>query len=447
MAGDEQSLDAVPPNKSFVCHPNQKAGTIVCINCGDIYHKSEFGKKGKVKYVSNHIGFCVKCNLTSNAEPRGSTATLENELSNLKEENRKLIEVNKAANDTISRLENEIKLLKNSFVQASLDPEVISKFSQASAAFVDINNNLKDKSELLSATISELNSKCETLNNNSCANSNKQRSYADVIKNQKINFGKFAPSISVKPTKAEDLDETVKETKKVLTEISKVRVNNVYKHGNRVIVKIDGENDSKRVVDKIKEVMKVDVKIENVKKPRIRIVGIDKDAILQDLDHFTDDIVFRNDLEDTEDASFEVVHKYLSKKSGTFTLIAEVAPSVYHKIMCGDHFLFVGIQRCKFFDDYNVNMCYKCKGYGHCAAKCKSSQYICGLCAGHHKETECDKSITKCINCVKYNENCKLKDNSLNVKTDHVAYNKNYCVVYKNTIKSAIRRIDYPTDN
>ena len=146
MAGGEQSFDSVPHNKSFACYPNSKAGTIVCIDCGDIYHKSDFEKKGKVKYVSNHIGICVKCNITANVGPRGSTTILESELINLREENTKLIKINSEAQITISRLKNEIKLLKSSFVQASLDPDVICKFSEASAAFVDINNNFKNSS-------------------------------------------------------------------------------------------------------------------------------------------------------------------------------------------------------------------------------------------------------------------------------------------------------------
>ena len=241
------------------------------------------------------------------------------------------------------------------------------------------------------------------------------------------------------------MDETVKKTKDVLTEKLKVRINNVYKQGNRVIVKVENQDGSNQVADRIKEIMKVDAKIESVTKPRIRIVGVDKDITLQDLDQLGFDIECRNNLEDI-DGCFKVVHKYLSKKSDTYTLIAEVAPSVYRTIVSGEHFLYVGVRRCKFFDDYNVNMCYKCKGYGHCAAKCRSADYICGLCGSHHKETECDKKITQCTNCVRFNEKSKNSDNTLNVKTDHVAYDKNKCVVYKNTVKSAIRRIDYPRD-
>ncbi|KAF2890644.1 hypothetical protein ILUMI_15529 [Ignelater luminosus] len=69
-------------------------------------------------------------------------------------------------------------------------------------------------------------------------------------------------------------------------------------------------------------------------------------------------------------------------------------------------------------DYISLVQCFKCYGFGHKSDKCKESAQICGKC-GHtgHDFKNCKSNDTKCIVCVRANEEgCKI---------DHVARDKN----------------------
>ena len=86
----------------------------------------------------------------------------------------------------------------------------------------------------------------------------------------------------------------------------------------------------------------------------------------------------------------------------------------------------MGWQRYKVFEDFNVNRCYNCNGYGHSAKKCKE-KISCKFCAEEHDGKVCpDTSQKKCSCCAKANDKYKL-----NLNTNHYAFEENLCGTYK----------------
>ena len=62
----------------------------------------------------------------------------------------------------------------------------------------------------------------------------------------------------------------------------KVRVNKVFTHGGKVIVKLEDQSDSKKAITRMKTYLNTDVEIEKVKKPRVKVTGIDKNIVFQE---------------------------------------------------------------------------------------------------------------------------------------------------------------------
>lgn len=101
-------------------------------------------------------------------------------------------------------------------------------------------------------------------------------------------------------------------------------------------------------------------------------------------------------------------------------------------------FVYIGWQRCRVYEDYNINRCFKCNSYGHSAKKCRNEE-ICSYCAGNHGGKDCpDRNIKKCCNCMKANEKYKTK---LNI--NHYTFDENACESYKYFKKVAISNTMY----
>lgn len=105
----------------------------------------------------------------------------------------------------------------------------------------------------------------------------------------------------------------------------------------------------------------------------------------------------------------------------------------YEKVMSLQK-INVGWERCRVFDGTEVVQCFKCKGFNHKAADCKSEE-ICYKCHGNHKSNDCDKEILiKCINCIRMNK--KL---NLGLDENHTTSNKE-CPVYQNKLRNKKKR-------
>ena len=57
-----------------------------------------------------------------------------------------------------------------------------------------------------------------------------------------------------------------------------------------------------------------------------------------------------------------------------------------------DKKIYIGSQRCKIFDEFNLNICYNCCNYNHNSKKCTNDKK-CPKCAEKHTLDECKSSI------------------------------------------------------
>ena len=84
-----------------------------------------------------------------------------------------------------------------------------------------------------------------------------------------------------------------------------------------------------------------------------------------------------------------IVRKYINIKSNSSTLLAEVNADTYAYII-QEKKICIGLNRCRVYDDYDIEMCNKFKSYGYNAKKCKC-KYTCLHCSEKHEEKTCDK--------------------------------------------------------
>ena len=130
---------------------------------------------------------------------------------------------------------------------------------------------------------------------------------------------------------------------------------------------------------------------------------------------------------------------YVNKSKNTKTIILEVSPNNYKKIMSRKQ-IFVGSQICKVYEEYGIVQCYKCYKFGHKSNNCTNDIDICKKCAGSHRSDKSSSNDIKCVNCSNYN----LKDkNKVKVNTNHEATNSKMCEMHKMMIKQIKLKTDY----
>lgn len=115
----------------------------------------------------------------------------------------------------------------------------------------------------------------------------------------------------------------------------------------------------------------------------------------------------------------------------------QVSSAAYSSIM-NERKLNVGYQKCYVIDDFNIQRCYKCCGYGHKSALCKKTQK-CANCAGDHDIRECKETQQSCINCKRHNDISSKK-----LETNHAAHNTRICKFYHTVWEKKITKVDYP---
>ncbi len=119
--------------------------------------------------------------------------------------------------------------------------------------------------------------------------------------------------------------------------------------------------------------------------------------------------------------------------------VIETSPELY-KVVSNMRSILMAWRSCPFREHLNIKRCYKCCGYGHIAAQCKSESNICGICAGTQCTGLCqNQSQLKCHNCHTYNQSkhCKRQLN-----TCHTVFSSD-CESFKR-IKSIIQsKIQY----
>lgn len=104
-------------------------------------------------------------------------------------------------------------------------------------------------------------------------------------------------------------------------------------------------------------------------------------------------------------------------------------------------YIYIGWQRCKVYDEFNLSRCYNCCMYYHGKAKCKNVTR-CGICADNHSTDKCnrkDECTIKCPLCSTANEKMNLS-----LPVNHMANEVTKCPSYRRLLMRTIAETDYP---
>lgn len=175
---------------------------------------------------------------------------------------------------------------------------------------------------------------------------------------------------------------------------------------------------------------KYSVKITELKKPRIKVVGMSEKLEVED-------IVKKIKVQNTtlNDADITVLQIYGNR---CYNAILEIDSVHFNKIMSSKR-INIGWDRCIVYEHFLIRKCFKCNGYNHKYADC-TNKVSCKKCSGEHDIKDCDSEIVKCINCSSVNK--KL---NLNFDTNHKAHSVE-CKVMERHIENERKRVCYNVD-
>lgn len=156
-----------------------------------------------------------------------------------------------------------------------------------------------------------------------------------------------------------------------------------------------------------------------LRKPKIRIIGIDESLSEADL---LETIKSQNETLIGDDIS--VITIYENKHKNNFGAILQCGPISFNNIMSVEK-LNIGWNRCKVYECINVKRCFKCCGFNHKSNECKNRQ-SCLKCAEDHNIKDCKAQITNCVNCKSANKKFKLK-----LDINHTAYSDQCTILAK----------------
>jgi hypothetical protein len=369
------------------CKKKHKDGTYKCDNCaidlcpecGDLT-TSEVRVLQLKKRVMKF--YCPKCTV-------GDTLQVWKDLLDTKDD------VIKTKNDVIEAKEHHIETLKQGLEECKLKIGNMEEPSYASVVRLEQNMITNDKVPLLSIT---------------------------PLQNQNIEL-----------TKNTLLDAVKKNGLKIGIDKATSNKEGVMK------VRCRTKNEMEKVVKIINSTLqdKFNVETEKLLKPRLKIVGIEKQY---EVDELENDLYDQNFSDEEKGTSLQVKHIKQIKNKNTYTAYLEVNPDIYLKIMEGRKKLYIGWQSCKVYNDLGLNRCWKCCGYGHSGKKCTSANYYCQYCAENHSTGSCPNNQNKkCINCVVTNEKFHTNRN-----INHSAHEEDQCETYKEKKKYFIGKTNYP---
>lgn len=246
--------------------------------------------------------------------------------------------------------------------------------------------------------------------------------------------------VIVEPIEKQDITETIRQVKNNV-DIGKLGlgVEEIDKmHNGKVVIGCTQKKDTHRLADELKKNMgeKYKIKISDKKLPKLKILDIEKDIVLNESDEkIIIMLTNQNDITLNGDTKMEI-RKRITKSENNATIIIEVDPKT-HKSLIEKQKIKLGWNKCRVFDCVSLLQCYKCCGLYHYAKDCKHDTK-CRRCAGNHAEKDCQSLVKKCVNCVKMVKEFKISD----IKTDHIANDKD-CEYYRRALNKAQKNINY----
>ncbi|KAI4469434.1 zinc finger cchc-type superfamily [Holotrichia oblita] len=130
------------------------------------------------------------------------------------------------------------------------------------------------------------------------------------------------------------------------------------------------------------------------KNPRVKIVGFE--------DEYTEESLLRciNKQNSQLNLSLaQITVKLIKKMKTTFMAILECDPSTFQRFMKQEK-VNIGWSICRVFEHIRVLRCFRCGGFNHIAANCKSTVTCISCASTDHTTEDCKCSTRKCANCL-----------------------------------------------
>lgn len=248
---------------------------------------------------------------------------------------------------------------------------------------------------------------------------------------KKINI---ANTVRIKPKVVQTNQDTKKEVRSKIDH-SSAGIKSVRNAKNgAILVECKSMNEADALItqanDKFGE--NYEIFIEQPKKPKIKIIGMDEEYEEENLKEI---VMEQNEIGEIKHFKIVKMIRVPGRKFNAVSVICEIDSEAFQKIMRRGK-LNVEWEVCNVVENVNVLRCYKCCAYGHRSNDCTGKK-ICVRCAGDHDVKECLSEEEKCINCVTLNSERKL-----NINVDHAAWSPD-CPVYKRNLKVSKQFIDY----
>lgn len=421
MAQNSTDGRDVPPAPTYVCHTDQSVSTVICIICDAAYHRREFAnlyKKNQGEFVTRNLIVCPRHNITPSFEAD---------------------EVFTGDKKTIIELKKYIKSLqetKNDSASASGEAENSVENSGIDTDVDSYNENMQLRvfNEELRAHNTELREHNSFLR--SLIKKDETPTFKDILINQRKSNHDKVENTNILVTSQIGNEQNIQ--KAVENEIvkSKLPVLKVKKAGKgKVVVACKDDTQAHKIIEYLDQNVKEALSIQKEEKqnPLLKIVNINYDF---EPDELADDLCARNNISSEE---LEIVHMYGNNRVGGKSAIIKVTPELYSRIM-NSGYIFAGFERCKVFDDFNINKCWKCGTFGHSGNKCQQP-LCCAHCSGAHDTRNCTQKgvVTKCIICIRANKFLNKKRN-----IEHVAGDFQKCESYRSKWEKVVSMTNYP---
>lgn len=421
MAGGKEPPDR-NDDKTYKCHPKQKVTTVICLICDNNYHLSDFKQLNEPIFLSQTLVICPnhpQLDLTSTTNKIVLNEPTRKLIAQIKSERKEIIKqeiLKEIAKETKDDLNNTFSNLE----EENLQKEII--------LLRQLNKEIMDKNVLLKELL-------EKEKDNSTLN---KKTFSEVVSKTTVKLQpKSIPKIFIRKKDKNDTSNIKDSVVNCLIKEKTIRTKNmILTKGGDLIISCDNE-DSVMNAEKVlqgKLSKNYQIEKENLLNPKLKIIGIDKNANF-DPTKLQSDINARNF--NNSQGICKILHMY-STNNGSQSAIAEVPPEIYKSIMQNGSRIYVGFQCCKVYDFINISPCYNCGRVGHSGAKCKNPSK-CLKCAGNHNTRNCENSLVQCINCIYHNTQFKT-----NFDVSHVSTDSAMCQYLQNKIKKLIEATDYP---
>lgn len=402
---DESEPPDITCGKSYKCHLRSKANFIVCINCEEIYHLSDFNRLQEVKFLSDIFGICNIHKILTSSQSESSLS----EDARLIIAEIKLNEIKRAQ----EKLQQDVNLTLSITKNSLHDQTILEDDDADMRATITENILLKQLNE-------ELKQRNDLLLNMLEFRKNNKPTFSEITKTKTNKIEKIPEIKVISKSESVNNERAYNNVNKILQK--DLPINRVKNKKNGIIIKCLNSYDVPRTSQLLKEKLgeNFEVTMLQLNKPRLKILGISNDI---DVEEIESDINDRNFYQFTNKC--KVLHTFKCKNM-TQGAIFEVTADLYEHINNNHHKVYTGHQCCKAYDDINVSLCFKCARHNHNGNKC-NNEPKCIYCAGEHLSIDCkNRDKKQCPNCVYANE--KYGEN---YKTDHIASDTQNCSLLK----------------